>query len=186
MIIFCDLDSTITDMHTPWLTAYNAEYDDALTVEHLTSWNIEKYVKCGKNIYDIIARPGFFRDVRAFPGAVDGVRALSNDHEVYIVTDTFYPINAKEKMEWCAEHLPFLPRQRVILGAAKALLRGNVLIDDAPHNIVAYRSAWPNSFICTLAFPYNEHVADVADVYARDWRTPEAAWAEIVAAVLTR
>lgn len=180
LTIICDLDSTVVDLLTPWLDAYNRDYGDSLTTADIREWDISKIVKpaCGRHIFDYLAEPGLFLRAQPFTGVIDALHAIAADgHRVYIASDCFYPINAKEKMEWCHKALPFIPRDQIILGAAKHLLCADVFIDDSPGQVERYRAAWGlKPIVLTLGFPYNECIESLADVYARDWRSPDAAW----------
>jgi 5'(3')-deoxyribonucleotidase len=40
---------------------------------------------------------------------------------------------------WLEEHMPFLPYSRLILIHDKHLLQGDMLVDDKPENLVAFR-----------------------------------------------
>lgn len=181
LTILCDLDSTLADLHNPLIAIYNREFNDRLKIADLKTWNLMDHVKpeCGRLIYDRFLRtPGLFNNMKPFPGAVERLKNLVDDgHDVYIATDVFFPEHATEKLRWCQEHVPFIPRDHIVLGAPKHMLRADVLIDDSPHQVRRYRQAWGfGPLILVLAFPYNECVDGMADLRAFDWLTPEQAW----------
>lgn len=77
--------------------------------------------------------PGFFRNLNPMPGSKSAVaRLLENPAlDIYIGSkpSTKATNSATEKLDWVAEHFPPLLK-RVVLVCDKALLRGDVLVDD--------------------------------------------------------
>jgi len=185
-----DLDSTVNDMHRAWLALYNRRYGDDLTIADLTHWDMTRYVKpeCDARVYDLFGHVGFFLDLPELDGAVDALRELHEaGHLLYVMSDCFHDCAAAEKRVWCREHLPFIPMDRVVMGAPKHLLRADFLVDDSPGQVRRYREAWGAvPLTCSIAYPYNVCVADLLDVRAEGWQDPRAAWREVVRAVAFR
>jgi len=160
--ILLDMDGILCDLTGKWFSLYNEEYGDDLRVDALKEWGPHKFAKAGKAIYKYLARPGFFRDLEPLPGAVAGVRALCRrGHEVVIVTAARK--GHGDKLEWIRRHLPFLPRDHVVFAHRKELIRGDLLFDDAPHNLEAFA---PYGVPVAMAYPYNETVPYTR---VRDW-----------------
>ena len=127
-----------------------------------TSGALTAIARAGKAIYKYLAQPGFFRDLEPIAGAIEGVRALlERGHEVVIVTAARR--GHRDKLEWVAEHLPFLPRDNIVFTHRKELVRGELLFDDAPHNLEGVR---PYGTPVAMAYRYNARV-DCARV--PDW-----------------
>lgn len=169
--ILCDADAIAADLLGKWLIWYNAKYNDNLTIEHITEWDLHKFVKkeCGYKIYDFIDTGDAYRDLDPLPGAVEAIKALDKaGHNVVMVSaGSKHPDTAGHKLEWFKRVLGF-SRKKCIIGHQKELIRGDVFIDDSPPNIQKYRAAWPNTPIMTIAYPYNESVKDIcwrADSY---------------------
>jgi 5'(3')-deoxyribonucleotidase len=60
-------------------------------------------------------------------------------HEVYIATAPFPSDNCMwEKKMWFENHLSFLAPSRLCILHDKHLLRGDMLVDDKPENLVAF------------------------------------------------
>lgn len=77
--------------------------------------------------------PGFFRNLKPMPGAIEGIRALIANPKlkVYIATKhtTKTDNSPSEKVAWIREHLPELLKKMFIV-TDKLMLRGDYLIDD--------------------------------------------------------
>lgn len=152
--LLIDMDGVLADLVTKWFRTYNEEYDDAIAPEMMKEWGPHKVAKAGRSIYKYLGQPGFFRDLEPLPGAIDGVRALlDRGHEIVIVTAA--KNGHRDKLEWVWTNLPFLPRDNVIFAHRKELVRGDILFDDAPHNLEAF-SAYGTPV--AMAYPYNEGV----------------------------
>lgn len=181
LTILCDMDGIITDLMGKWLDRYNGDHKDDLSIADIKG-PIHTAVKkeVGTDIYDYIKEPGFFDDLKAIPGSIKTLTALAMEgHNVMIATaHADNPQCASAKIRWCQEHLGF-SRKQVILIHAKHLLRGDVFIDDTPKKLVAYREAWPDAKVLTIAYPYNEECKDRVDLRAEGYEKPKSAWEEI-------
>jgi 5'(3')-deoxyribonucleotidase len=184
LTILCDLDGIVADLLTPWLSRYNADYGDNLTVTDITDWDIHNCVKseCGEKIYDYINEPGFYFNLKPLPGAIDTINSLRNDgHEVVFVTaSASAPHTAEEKLRWIEKHFG-MSRRDVFIGHKKHLVKGDVFIDDSPKNLMKYREAWPDALICTIAYPHN--VGSDVDFRAVSCTDTATAWNGILRAI---
>lgn len=177
MRILVDMDGIIVNLTDDWLHEYNIAWDDDLTTEHLTEWDTDKFVKpeCGKKIYDILERPGFFRSLSPLDGALEGIRALeAHGHTVAICSAPAGPVSAAEKIQWVQDHLGW-SHQRMILTHNKSWIEGDLLIDDSPGNL---RRWVPRRPAIAIGYPYNAGIPDV--FYAGTYHRPEEAWSKIV------
>lgn len=181
--ILVDMDQILVNLNDTWLKVHNEENDESVTIEDITTWEMENHVNTGKGIYKIIERPGFFDDLPPLPGAVEGFKALRNSgHEVVVCTSPASDDSARAKYAWCKRHLG-LDRRDVFIMHKKYWLAGtcDVLIDDKPDNILRWSRA--GKVAMSIAYPYNEDVAEYCSVYAEGYKDTEAAWKELVKAL---
>lgn len=87
---------------------------------------------------------GFFRDLPPIPGALEAVREmLAEGIDVRICTA---PVSTghclAEKFEWVERYLGREAARKMILAKDKTLVRGDVLIDDAPAITGARAPEW--------------------------------------------
>jgi len=174
-----DMDAIVVDLLNPWLSWYNQEHGETVTVHDLTTYNIENHVSYPDRIY------GFFQDIERYascpliPGAAEGLRQLKEDgHDIVFATATAGEEGESSPAKWklARKAAPWLKNKDVMVGSRKELLRFDIFSDDAPKNIVKYRNAWPNAKIITIAYPYNQDIKTLVDCYAQDYRDTARAW----------
>lgn len=180
-----DLDGIGADIYSDWLGIYNTENGTSFTTADIKDWDITTLVPADKKdeLRSIIRRPGFFRNLRPLPGFIEGLRTMQEelDIEVHLASAPAGPLSAKEKLEWCEEHLPFISERRVALIHDKWMLgEADGLIDDGPHNIGDYRKHHPAAQVLSIAYPFNAHVADRCDLRAEGWQDTAAAWRQTI------
>lgn len=175
------MDGIIVDLASKWLELYNDEYGHGATLDDLQSWDMSKNVKIGKEIYKYLYAPGVHLDSKPMLGAIPALHALHRmGHEVHIVTATVIPKAAAEKLEWCAKHLPFIPKPQITICNHKARFQSDVFIDDSPHNLLANAERQPDAIRIGIAWPYNAEVESVMHLRAEGFKNTTKAWADIV------
>ncbi|MCY7350424.1 MAG: 5'-3'-deoxyribonucleotidase [Cytophagaceae bacterium] len=79
---------------------------------------------------------GFFRDMAVLPDAQDVVQKLQERYEVFIVSAAMeFPLSLKEKLEWMAEHFPFVDWRYIVFCGHKYMIKADYLIDDHEKNL---------------------------------------------------
>ncbi len=138
MIILVGLDDTIESMLHVWIDRVNKKYGTNVVHEDITNWDISKAFDglTWKQVYGTALEEDFWEGVELLPGAEEGLKHfIEKGHEVYIVTATPYQsvsIKIKEILGRC---LPFISWSNVIITSRKQMIKGDVLIDDGPHNL---------------------------------------------------
>lgn len=156
-LILVDLDGTTANLTRKWFRVLNETFGDHLNPDQPSPvWDVHEISRGGRAAYDILRRPGFFRDLEPYQGAVQALQRIQGaGHEIVIVTDAGSH-NFADKRAWVQEHLPFVPKENFIAAARKELVRGDVLVDDAPHVLAAHaRLGRP---VIAMHRPYNSAV----------------------------
>lgn len=181
LTILVDMDSIIVALTQKWLELYNAEHGDTVIMSDVKKWDMSHNVKIGQDIYKYLYRPGLFEEAQPLPGALEALKEIhKKGHHIVIVSAPSHPGNsASAKISWIRQHMPWFNKRDIILGHHKHLVKGDVFIDDSPDNIELYRRHWKDSTIMTIAYPYNEEVKTLVDIYAEDFQNTEKAWARI-------
>ena len=153
-----DMDSVIVDLMSEWYQRYNADYRDNVTVERATDWDASKYVKpdCGVKIYEYLKQPGIFLNLSPLPHAINVISRLSKRFDILIVTSTPSSNAYQEKEEWVTRNLPFIGRENLIFAQRKNKICGDLLFDDAPHNLCSFLETGRPAV--AMDYPYNRSV----------------------------
>jgi len=155
MTIFVDMDDVLADTYGKHIELYNEEHKKNLCLSQITSGEMWQNVPeiHHESIRAHALQPGFFRDLKPIKNATTVMEALYNKHDVYIATAaTQFPNSLIEKVEWLAEHMPFITWQHQIMCGDKFILNGDLLIDDRTYNLEHFKGD-------TLLFnsPHNVH-----------------------------
>ncbi|MDI3327229.1 MAG: 5'(3')-deoxyribonucleotidase [Alicyclobacillaceae bacterium] len=155
--LLIDMDSVIVDLMSAWCKRYNDDWNDNLTPADILTWEWEKYVKpeCGRKIYQYLDEPDMFLNLEPLPHAIEVLERLSRHFEILIVTSSRRGAMA-QKDEWVSRHLPFIGRRNLIFAHRKDKVCGDLLFDDAPHNLEAFRRT--GRLAVAMDYAYNRHV----------------------------
>ena len=139
-IIAIDMDDTICHLVPRAIHYHNQQYPDLqLTMEQMISFDMTSiwHPECNEDIF--FGRPGLYEELDPFDEyTIDEVRKIHEQHEVIIITAS-RPSSVQEKWNWLQKHMPFIPFDNFFVGKRKYLLDFDLLIDDAPHNLIPAR-----------------------------------------------
>ncbi len=139
LTVLIDMDDTIEDLLGAWVTALNEQYGLSVHKDSVTDWDISKFFPplTKRQVFAPIYSDDFWKTVQPIDGAADALRQLIADgHTVYIVTSSSYETLPVKMTDVLFRFFPFLKWDDVIVTSHKQLIRGDILIDDAPHNLV--------------------------------------------------
>lgn len=137
--ILIDMDDTITHLLPAWVSELNKTHN--LQVEHsdICDWDMRLFYPTLSlsQIYEPLFDDNFWDNIEPISGAQKSIKKLIDDgHEIYIVTATHYAI-AKAKFEKVLfKYFPFVSTPHIITTTNKQMIKGDILIDDAPHNVI--------------------------------------------------
>lgn len=140
--ILVDVDEVVADLLGVWLHRYNVRYSDTLAREDIVEWDLTLFVKpeCGSNIFSFLGDYAIYDDVSPIAGALRGVKQLRKLGRVVFVSSANTATMAA-KVHWLERWglLEDDPRHSDLVYAHdKSLVRGDLLIDDGPHNVGAF------------------------------------------------
>lgn len=136
-IIGLDIDGVCADLITPWLFRYNIRYNDDLTIDDITDWNIHNFVKpeCGTKIYDYIEDPTLYDLVLPIKNSLFGVSALRDmGYRVVFVTSSTLGASGR-KFRWLQDYGFTKDLKDYVEMSDKSLFAGDYLVDDYIVNI---------------------------------------------------
>jgi len=140
--ITLDMDDVLADTHGKLIDIALNEFTTNHTLHDFQNHALHEllHAKQMKKLYAFIQQPGFFADIPAIEGAVEVVTHLSQYYEIYIATAAMeFPNSFREKYDWLATHLPFIPWTNIVFCGDKSIISSDYLIDDHVKNLVAFK-----------------------------------------------
>ena len=156
LTILVDVDNVLEDLNTAWVNAVNQKYGTSTKPEDIVSWRIEKYFEglSRTQVFSPLHDPKFWESLTPLDGAQEYMQRLIKDgHKLFVVTSC-HPDTIKFKHKFLAKYFPFIPFKDVIITSHKQMIKGDVLIDDAPHNFDCSDSAG-NQIGLLMGAPHN-------------------------------
>ena len=136
-VILVDMDDTLENFTEAWVDYANKRFGTTVTPEEVTNWDPSVHFEdvTHDEIYDLILEDDFYYTLKPLKDADVYLKKLIDDgHEVLIVTSTQHKVIPIKMDEVLFRFFPFLTWDQVIVTSRKQMVRGDILIDDAPHN----------------------------------------------------
>jgi 5'(3')-deoxyribonucleotidase len=146
--VLVDMDGVSVDFWGPVLREYNGSRNLEVTLGDIDDWSFP--------VDEIWKEPGFFASLEPIDGAAWALdELLTRGHDVYLVS-AGHGLALSEKSLWVRQHLPFM-KDRVLFTdgkTPKGLVRGDVIVDDAPHNLIDFKERNPKSLVIAAYHHY--------------------------------
>lgn len=138
LTILVDMDDTIEYLLFSWVDCLNKRYGLSVKYGDIHEWDMRTSFPTltAEQVYAPLVEDDFWMTVKPIPDAEMVLKwAIEQGHSIYIVTASYYK-SIKAKMENVLfRHFPFLSWENVIITHNKQMIHGDILIDDAPHNL---------------------------------------------------
>jgi len=132
--IAIDMDGVLANTEPHFIDYYEKETGIRLTLSDIAGKS--EHDAFNGIITSFINKPGFFRTLPLMEGAVEAVRSLMEDFEVFIVSAAMeFPLSLPEKYDWLAEHFPFIHWRNIVFCGDKSIIKTDFLIDDHCKNL---------------------------------------------------
>ncbi|HJX05299.1 MAG TPA: 5'-3'-deoxyribonucleotidase [Candidatus Nanoarchaeia archaeon] len=174
MIILVDLDDVLADFEKSFLDNWRKKHPDKLYVplEERTTFKVHKQYppELKPLVQEIYCAPGFYRNLPLIKGGKEAIQEMrQKEHDVFLCTSPLssYENCVLEKYKWTEERLGEDWVQRLIITKDKALVRGDILIDDNPYPKGILIPTWEHII---YDFPYNRHVEGKRRITWQNWK----------------
>ena len=151
-----DYDSTLFNTIDVWIDLYNKKYNDKLTINDFKFWDIHKSLPKEKSnkFYSILDNNELWENIKPLNNAVEVVKDLNEEYEVYIITATHHN-HIKIKSEILLKYFPFIEYKQIISCYYKQLINVDIMIDDNLDNLIGgkYRKI-------LIDYPWNRDIDD--------------------------
>ena len=164
-----DLDGVVADFESGWISLYNAQFGTTITADQVTEWDApERLTHFGSmtGFWRWARTAGgdgrsLFADLRTYPGAVPGLRALLDVAHVAIIT-TKPSWAIPDTLGWLARLR--LPLREVHITSDKPSVPCEVYVEDSPKQLAALRRRRSEAVVCRFVRPWNRPVDGCVDV----------------------
>lgn len=138
LTILVDMDDTIEQLLAGWVAYLNKRYGTQARPEDSRAWDVSQLFPTltHDEVYSVLLEDALWHTVQPIPGAAEALQQLRRDgHRVLVVTASAYQTLPAKMDGLLFRYFPFFTWEDVIVTHHKQLIRGDVLVDDGPHNL---------------------------------------------------
>ena len=139
MTILVDMDDVLEDFIEGFVDFVNKRHGTSVTPEDIREWDMTKAFKTipKEKLYSAEFEEDIWNNVKPKKGAPETLKKLIDEgHRVYVVTATYYQSLRAKMDNVLFRYFPYLKWEDVIITFNKQMIKGDVLIDDGPHNLI--------------------------------------------------
>jgi len=163
-----DLDGVVADFNQGWVDCYNRDFNTTLHPDDIVEWDAPLFLTdfdhMGK-FWDWARDCGngdsLFRVLPTYPGAVETLHRLAEEHHIIIVT-TKPDFAIDDTYAWLDQHN--VPTAEVHIVDDKTTVNIDLLLDDADHNLQAVTTHRPDVRVCRYIRPWNSPTPGAHDI----------------------
>ena len=138
--IILDVDDVVLDLVPNWLKLYNRDFDDNLTKEQITEWDITKFIKpeAKNSIYQYVQNGEVFQTAKPVKNAIKSIKQIISWQKCRIVYVTAGdPMDTK--YNWLCNHRILFNKEDFVSACDKSLIKGFSILDDKYENVVGFK-----------------------------------------------
>ena len=172
MKIFVDFDGVLNNLHQVWIAELNRKYHYSVVSTETTEYDMEKIFPelNTRQIYDPYLSGMLYYDIAPPKDAQEVIRQMASKHDVYILTANMFGVKEEVVKDYIEdgfnarvfynfvravwELYPDIPLDHIILAADKSSIKGDIIIDDNPENLINNES----DYRILLDAPYNQFI----------------------------
>lgn len=139
MTILVDMDDVLDDLLAAWVGWLNRTHGTTVYPDDVDDWDIAKFFPylTRSQVFEPLYLDEFWSTVWPRYGAYTAMAAFKKaGDKVYVVTNSHYKTLTAKMENVLFKYFPLFTWDDVIVTSKKQLLRGDVLIDDNPQNLV--------------------------------------------------
>lgn len=138
-ICLCDVDGVLADLTGYMMNVYNEKYNENVTYDMFTSWNVgEVYKKCTDNPFIDLLSDEDIATLPVIEGCKEYITKIKEMTDFYICTN-IHPRRHVYRHQWLSKNFKWYCSDMLISCKDKYLIKGNILIDDYFYNHSANR-----------------------------------------------
>ena len=163
--IYVDMDNVLVNFHKVTAPVFNLPYPSKTVLGY--EWLLQAAKLTPEEVLSVMkSHPRIWEEAEPFPWTADLIQLLDvkTPHWLLLTTATHDPACWSGKVKWVERYLSSAALNKlVIVGGPKSQLagRGDVLVDDAYHNVAAWREAGG------AAYHWVEYSEDMTELAAK-------------------
>ncbi len=162
--IAIDMDGVLADVERHFFDWYHRDYGIRFTRQDVLGKDERTAFPDPDAVMRFVYTPGFFRSLPVMADAVESVKELMKEYEVYIVSAAMeFPLSLPEKLDWLKEHFPFIGWRNIIFCGDKSIINVDYMIDDHCKNLDFCKGK-------TIMFAAYHNAAHTHHQRAEDWK----------------
>ena len=137
LTILVDMDDTLIKLGETWIEFLNERYGTNVDWRDVTDWDVSIFFPelTRYQVFEPLHSAELWKRTKPMDGAVEAVAKLRKDGHRVIVVTSAPPKTVEAKLIYSLfKHFRFTYKD-VIIAYHKQLIKGDVLVDDAPHNL---------------------------------------------------
>jgi 5'-nucleotidase len=152
--LIVDMDDVLADATGQFINYYEKEFGVRVERSVLNNKNEgEGFPDNHSVLKEFPYRVNFFRDMLPNANSQEVMEKLNKKYEIFIVSAAMeFPQSLPEKLEWLQKYFPFLSWKQFVFCGSKAVVYGDYMIDDLPHNLERFNG---EKYLFTA--PHNMH-----------------------------
>lgn len=132
------MDDVLEELVEEWIKQLNITYGKHVKFSDVTRWDFSNTFGdlTPKELYSPFKDGTIWERLSPTEGSEECLSKLKDDgHEIYVVTASHYS-EIRPKIKWLLREFPFVfSWDHVIIANKKSMIKGDVIIDDAIHNL---------------------------------------------------
>lgn len=139
LTILIDMDDTMVDLMSVWTERLNKQYGLSIKTSDICVWDLMQIFTTltKEQIYAPLHDASLWDELKPIKDSAKYIKKLMDDgHEVYVVTSAHYKTFQPKIEKVILKYFPYISWRNVIVTSKKQMIKGDILIDDAVHNLV--------------------------------------------------
>lgn len=138
LTILVDVDNVLEDLVAAWVEALNKKYDRNVSPNDIIEWDITKFFPdlSRNQIFSPLHTKELWESLTPIPGAEEYLEKLVHDGHKVILLTSAHPDTVSYKYKFINKYFPYISFNDIIFASRKQMVKGDILIDDAPHNLI--------------------------------------------------
>ena len=152
-----DMDEVLADTIDKFIEVYRKDHQAEILLEEMNGKEFHQLLPANldQSWRDYINTPGFFRDLKVMPGALDVMPELCKKYDVYIVSAAMeFKNSLVDKLDWLGEHFPYIGWKNIIFCGNK-IVDVQIMIDDRIRNFAHFKGR-----ALLFSSPHNHFITD--------------------------